>query len=212
MRNDRFQKFCAFILLLIVPAVVTAQARPVTLQVTGNVQVNGKPAPPSGVIFPGDSVKVGGGSKASLISDGLQIEAGENSSFIYGENALDLSCGSLSIGTTKGTVVRTVGYVIGPEGPSAKFSVMHGKDGLVITATENKVKIDSGKGEPLTINAGQSITHEMQSSGCGAIHTETPGAVSPYGAATVAGAAAGLIAYCTVGRDWCRKEVTPSKP
>jgi len=200
-----------WLLLLCVPIALTAQAVPAILNVQGSANVNGNPVPGHGNIFPGDRLQTMAGASATLTADGMSANVPENSSIVFGDNKLDLACGGATISTAKGTLIRSVGLVIRPATDTAKYSVFNSAEGLTIAPAEGSVTVDDGKGQPITVQQGQSFTRKMNT-GCNPIEKRAPGSVLPIGAGILAALGAGAIVYCTVG-DICRsKSVSPETP
>src|SRR3954468_8434290 len=209
--SQRFLRPTVWLLLFAVPVSLTAQAVPAILNVQGSANVNGSPVPGHGNLFPGDRLQTMAGSSASVTGDAMSVTIPENSSVVFGDNKLDLSCGGATVTTMKGTEIRSVGLVIKPVGGTAKFSVFNNSEGLTIAPAQGSVTIDDGKGEPITVEQGQSYTRKMNT-GCNPINNKPPGSVIPLGAGILAAAGAGAIAYCTVG-DACRsKKISPETP
>ncbi len=209
--SQRFLRPTVWLLLFAVPVSLTAQAVPAILNVQGSANVNGSPVPGHGNLFPGDRLQTMAGSSASVTADSMSVTVPENSSVVFGDNKLDLSCGGATVTTMKGTEVRSVGLVIKPATGTAKFSVFNNSEGLTIAPTQGSVTVDDGKGQPITVEQGQSYTRKMNT-GCNPINNKPAGSVVPIGAGILAAAGAGVIAYCTVG-DACRgKHVSPETP
>jgi len=198
-----------WLLVLSMPFAVLADVAPGILNVQGSANVNGTPVAQHGNIFPGDRLQTMAGSNANITGDSFSVTIPENSSLVYGDNKLDLGCGGATVTTMRGTEVRAVGLVIKPVGVTAKFSVFNNSQGLTINPSQGSVTIDDGKGQPVTIQQGQSYTRQVNS-GCNPIEAKAPGSVIPIGAGALAAAGAGIIAYCTVGSFCHGKEV--SKP
>jgi len=200
-----------WLLLVCVPMALTAEVMPAILNVQGSANVNGSPVPGHGNLFPGDRLQTMAASTAAVTGDGMNVSIPENSSVVYGDNKLDLSCGGATVSTMKGSQIRSVGLVIKPATNTAKFSVFNNSDGLTIAPSQGSVTVDDGKGQPITVEQGQSFTRKMNT-GCNPIQNTPPGSVVPLGAGILAAAGAGALAYCTIG-DACRsKPVSPEKP
>jgi hypothetical protein len=209
--SQRFLRPTVWLLLFAVPVSLTAQAVPAILNVQGSANVNGTPVPGHGNLFPGDRLQTMAGASASVTGDAMSVTIPENSSVVFGDNKLDLSCGGATVSTTKGTEIRSVGLVIKPASNTAKFSVFNNSEGLTIAPTQGSVTVDDGKGQPITVEQGQSYTRKMNT-GCNPINNKPAGSVAPIGAGILAAAGAGVIAYCTVG-DACRgKKISPETP
>lgn len=206
--NPRFLRTTAWLLLLCVPVALIAQTVPAILNVQGSANVNGTPVAQHGNLFPGDRLQTMAGSSANITGDSYTVSIFENSSLVYGDNKLDLGCGGVTVTTLRGTEVRAVGLVIKPVGVSAKFAVFNNSQGLTINPSQGSVTVDDGKGQPITVQQGQSFTRHLNS-GCSPIEPKAPGAVVPIGAGILAAAGAGVIAYCTVGSACHGKPVSP---
>src|SRR3954463_11550333 len=209
--SQRFLRPTVWLLLFAVPVSLTAQAVPAILNVQGSANVNGTPVPGHGNLFPGDRLQTMAGASASVTGDAMSGTIPENSSVVFGDNKLDLSCGGATVSTTKGTEIRSVGLVIKPASNTAKFSVFNNSEGLTIAPTQGSVTVDDGKGQPITVEQGQSYTRKM-STGCIPINNKPAGSVVPIGAGILAAAGAGVIAYCTVGDAFRGKHVSPETP
>jgi|tagenome__1003787_1003787.scaffolds.fasta_scaffold20904136_3 hypothetical protein len=196
--SPNFLRPTVWLLVLSVPFTLLAEVAPGILSVQGSANVNGTPVAQHGNIFPGDRLQTMNGSTANITGDSYSVTVPENSSLVFGDNKLDLGCGGANVTTLRGTEVRAVGLVIKPVGVSAKFAVFNNSQGLTINPSQGAVTIDDGKGQPITIEQAQSYTRHVNS-GCAPIEPRAPGAVLPVGAGILAGAAAGVIAYCTVG-------------
>jgi hypothetical protein len=209
--SQRLLRPTVWLLLFSVPMALTAQAVPAILNVQGSANVNGSPVPGHGNLFPGDRLQTMAGSNANITGDGMSVSVPENSSVVFGDNKLDLSCGGTTVSTVKGSQIRSVGLVVKPATNTAKFSVFNTSEGLTIAPSQGSVTVDDGKGQPITVEQGQSFTRKMNT-GCNPIQNKPPGSVVPLGAGILAAAGAAAIAYCTVG-DACRsKKISPETP
>jgi hypothetical protein len=209
--SQRLLRPTVWLLVICVPLALTAQAVPAILNVQGSANVNGSPVQAHGNLFPGDRLQTMAASSATVTGDSMNVSITENSSVVFGDNKLDLSCGGATVSTMKGSQIRSVGLVIKPVTNTAKFSVFNTEEGLTIAPSEGSVTVDDGKGQPITVQQGQSFTRRMNT-GCSPVQNKAPGAVIPLGAGILAAAAAGVIAYCTVG-DACRdKKISPETP
>src|SRR4051812_21015554 len=109
--SQRLLRSTVWLLLFAVPVSLTAQAVPAILNVQGSANVNGSPVPGHGNLFPGDRLQTMAGSSASVTGDAMSVTIPENSSVVFGDNKLDLSCGGASVSTTKRTQNRPGGVV-----------------------------------------------------------------------------------------------------
>jgi hypothetical protein len=209
--SQRLLRPTVWLLLFCVPMVLTAEGVPAILNVQGSANVNGTPVPGHGNLFPGDRLQTMAGSSATVTGDSMSVSIPENSSVVFGDNKLDLACGGATVSTMKGGEIRSVGLVIKPVTNAAKFSVFNNAEGLTISPSQGSVTVDDGRGQPVTVEQGQSFTRKMNT-GCNPVQNKAAGSVVPLGAGILAAAAAGVVAYCTVG-DACRsKKVSPETP
>lgn len=206
--SPNFLRLTVSFLVLSLPFTLLGEVAPGILSVQGSANVNGTPVAQHGNIFPGDRLQTMNGSTANITADSFSVSIPENSSVVFGDNKLDLGCGGTTVTTLRGTEVRAVGLVIKPVGVSAKFSVFNNSQGLTINPSQGAVTIDDGKGQPITVEQAQSYTRHVNS-GCAPIEPKAPGAVLPVGAGILAGAAAGWVAYCTVGGPCHHRDVSP---
>ena len=197
-------------LLIVFPASVLAAPFGGNLRSTGNVTVDGKPVPQSTTVFAGDHIQTGADATATLTTDGSTVLIAGGSSVMLGDNVLDISCGTAMVTTTKGMTVRVNGTSVSPSTPTAKFEVAQGGRALSIATYEGSINIQDGHGTT-ALNAGQTISRESPTSGCGPISNAPPPARNwPANVFTVgAAAAAGALIYCATN-DWC--QASPSKP
>ena len=209
--SQKLLQTTVWLLSITVPMALIAEGTPAILNVQGSANVNGSPVPGHGNLFPGDRLQTMAGSSATVTADSMNVSIPENSSVVFGDNKLDLSCGGATVSTMKGSQIRSVGLVVKPVTNVAKFSVFNNAEGLTIAPSQGSVTVDDGKGQPVTVEQGQSFTRKMNT-GCSPISNKPAGAVLPIGAGILAAAGAGVIAYCTVG-DACRsKKITPETP
>jgi hypothetical protein len=199
-----------------VPAVVLlvaslASATGGSLQNNGSVTVNGKWAGPASTIFAGDRLQVGRSSTSTITTDGSMALVGPNTSLIFAQNAVDISCGSILVTTTTAMQVRLAGLTVTPANSAeAKFEVSPTPSGIKITSREAPIQVEDG-GVSSTLAPGQS-TMRPGRAGCG-----VPVATVPVNNAWVApvavgaAAASGAIAYCAVNH-WCEETTSPHVP
>src|SRR4051812_36266498 len=176
--SQQFLRPTVWLLLLSVPMALTAEAVPAILNVQGSANVNGSPVPGHGNLFPGDRLQTMAGSSATVTGDSMTVSIPENSSVVFGDNKLDLSCGGATVTTMKGSQIRSVGLVVKPVADIAKFSVFNNSEGLTIAPSQGSVTVDDGKGQPITVEQGQSYTRKMNT-GCNPIENRPQGSVIP---------------------------------
>lgn len=209
--SQRLLRPTVWLLLFSVPMALTALPVPAILNVQGSANVNGNPVSGQGNLFPGDRLQTMRGASANVTGDGMSVNVAENSSIVFGDNKLDLACGGATVSTIKGTQIRSVGLVTKPVTDVAKFAVFNSAEGLTIAPSEGSVTVDDGKGQPITVQQGQSFTRKMNT-GCNPIQKAAAGTVAPIGAGILAAAGVGAIIYCAVG-DACRsKHMSPETP
>src|SRR3954453_78594 len=120
--SQRLLRTTVWLLLFTLPVALSAEGTPAILNVQGSANVNGSPVPGHGNLFPGDRLQTMAGSSATVTGDSMNVSIPENSSVVFGDNKLDLSCGGATVSTLKGTEIRSVGLVIKPISATAKFS------------------------------------------------------------------------------------------
>jgi hypothetical protein len=126
--------FCALLFssLLAAAAPPQGQTPQATMNISGAVTVNGKPATQPSAIFSGDAIQTGPTSFATIVSDSLEITLPENSSLTFAAGTLNLGCGSSSVFTKAGK------------------TILHTQGGATITPTAedgfNKIEVTQGGG------------------------------------------------------------------
>ncbi|MGE0405209.1 MAG: hypothetical protein AB7O65_02840, partial [Candidatus Korobacteraceae bacterium] len=103
-----------------------------TMNISGAVTVNGRPAAQPSAIFPGDVIQTGPSSFATIVSEELEITVPQNSSLTFSRDTVNLGCGSSSVFTKAGT------------------SILRTQDGATITPTAadgfNRIEVTQGGG------------------------------------------------------------------
>ena len=131
------------------------------LQSSGVVNVNGKPAPGSIAVFPGDKIETMADGSARLTSPGSLVSLPGNSSVTYGNGSVEMGCGSTTMSTQGHTLSAQVGnLVISPASDVAKFELARSDKGLQIGAREGSLLIDDGK-EKATLESGKAMSFDV---------------------------------------------------
>ena len=167
------------------------QAPQATMNISGAVTVNGKPATQPSAIFAGDSIQTGPASFATIVSNNLEITVPENSSLTFTPGTLNLGCGSSSIFTKAGTTILHTqgGANITPTAPDGfnKIEVSQGGGVTLIRVVLGSVLVASGD-QNSPVRAGSQI--ELPGSPC-TVPIPTPATSSTEGGAAPAGQAGG---------------------
>jgi hypothetical protein len=162
-----------------------------TMNISGAVTVNGKPAIQPSAIFAGDSIQTGPASFATIVSNNLEITVPENSSLTFTPGTLNLGCGSSSVFTKAGnTILHTQGGAnITPMAPDGfnKIEVSQGGGVTLIRVILGSVLVARGD-QNSPVRAGSQI--ELPGSPC-TVPVSTPATSSTEGGAAPAGQAGG---------------------
>lgn len=203
--NKTFQQIVAVVTLAFFWSTsVAAQSKASILQTTGHVSLNGRAAPANGTTFTGDKIETAGGSTATVSSEGIAGTFGPNTTARVYDTHFELICGSVDVMTFKGMGVTVDVTTVHPITDTAKFTVHRSYGMLAVAVKEGEVSVLSGKGASV-VKAGNSISRAATHEGC-------PFPVAPYVIGGSAATVAGIGIACAVGVDWCRSNVTPSKP
>jgi hypothetical protein len=180
-----------------------AETPQATLNISGAVTVNGKPAPQPSTVFSGDKIQTGPDSTASLAGEGVEVTLPENSELTYSPDSLTLGCGSSSVFTKAGkSILRTAdGTVITPSAADGfnKIEVTQGAGTTLIRVVLGSASVMRGQNNSV-VKAGYQL--EIPGSSCTAAATHlnsgTP-AASPAAAAKAGGSAAKIWIPVLIG-------------
>jgi hypothetical protein len=199
-----------------------------TMNISGAVTVNGKPATQPAAIFPGDTIQTGPTSFATIVSNDLEITVPENSSLTFTPGTLNLGCGSSSIFTKAGnTVLHTQGgATITPTAPDGfnKIEVSQGGGSTIIRVILGSAQVESG-GQTSTVQAGSHLelpgspctvpapTPLTSANGAGAAPAgQASGASSAWIPVVIGAGGGGALAAILLSRGNDHQPVSPSQP
>jgi hypothetical protein len=176
-------KFVSWVLILVisVPSLI-AQSGGAMLRANGKVAVNAKPVRGSTSISNGDSISTGKGSTAIITAEALIVSVGPESSVLFRNTDLEVSCGSVDLTTSKKVSAKVANLVISPAAESSTRFGITSQDGkLRILAHDAALSISDGNGIKL-LQAGDAMTFPGSSYGaCAAQPTAPAAAASGHG-------------------------------
>ncbi len=220
---------CALLFSSLLAEAALPQGQPpqATMNISGAVTVNGKPATQPAAIFSGDVIQTGPASFATIVSDNLEITVPENSSLTFNPGAINLGCGSSSVFTKAGqTILHTQGgATITPTSPDGfnKIEVSQGGGTTVIHVVLGSVSVGQG-GQSTAVQAGSHL--DLPGSPCTAPVptplTSSNGGAAPAGQASGASNAwvpivigaggGGALAAILLSRRNNNQPVSPTQP
>lgn len=211
MRNPPLTKTISWLMLVLFPASLNAVAAQGVVQAQGVVSVNGKPVSNSSTVFAGDRIQTAAGGTATLSSQGVMVKIEPDTTAIFNANSLDLGCGSATVSTSVGTMVRVGNIVASPASPNTTRIQVSQTNGTVkITARDNWAVVNDGQIRQ-TLAPGQSVTFTRPNLTCEvAVHTASQASTKSYIPAAAVAVGLGVLTYCGV-RDYC-SEVSPAAP
>jgi hypothetical protein len=160
-RADVRLRLISAILIIVFPvSQIAAETGAAMLQPQGKVTVNGKEAANSVTIFPGDQVQTEADSAATITSQGQLLMLGANSSFKFGESAIDVGCGSMTVSTAGHRLAARVGNLtIDPATDSSKFEISRAGGKLQIGARDGSLLVDDGK-QKARLESGKAMSFD----------------------------------------------------
>jgi len=144
--RESLVKCLVWVLVVLLPAsIVMADATSAMLSATGNVSVNGSPIERATAIFPGDRVKTGPNSIATLTNEGSSVTVSGNSSLVFSKSFVNVLCGTALVSTSRGMSVRVSNLLVQPaRGTQARFQITQDEGQLQIIAREGTLAVDNG--------------------------------------------------------------------
>ena len=144
--RESLVKCLVWVLAVLLPAsIVMADATSAMLNATGNVSVNGSPIERATAIFPGDRVKTGPNSIATLTNEGSSVTVSGNSSLVFSKSFVNVLCGTALVSTSRGMSVRVSNLLVQPaRGTQARFQITQDEGQLQIIAREGTLAVDNG--------------------------------------------------------------------
>lgn len=124
----------------------------------GHTFVNGAEVMHSSVLFSGDEIETDPYASASIVTGGLSVFVAPATVASFGEKALQLDRGAVSVSTWTGRALRTGGLTIAPasENTRADFNVSHVNGKIHIQADRGSITVADAQGEIERLTAGQS--------------------------------------------------------
>jgi hypothetical protein len=230
LTKSRLTAVLCALLLPVVPAYAApqqGQAPLATMNISGAVTVNGRPASQPATIFPGDTIQTGPASFASIVSNNLEVTVPENSSLKFDPATLTFGCGSSSVFTKAGKVLLQTqsGATITPTAEDGfnKIEVIQGAGvtrirvilgSASVTQGDQSTPLRSGSeielpGSPCTAPVSSSLT----SGGAGAQPAgQAGGTSSAWIPLVIAAGGGGAAAAVLVSREGDHPPVSPSRP
>jgi hypothetical protein len=135
-----------------------ADATSAMLNATGYVSVNDSPVERATAIFPGDKVKTGPNSMATLTNEGSSVTVPGNSSLVFSKSFVNVLCGTALVSTSRGMSVRVSNLLVQPaRGAQTRFQITQNEGQLQIIAREGTLAIDNGS-TTSSLQAGRMLT------------------------------------------------------
>jgi hypothetical protein len=221
---------CALLLssVLAEAALPQGEAPQATMNISGAVTVNGKPATQPSTIFAGDTIQTGPTSFATIVSENLEITVPENSSLTFNPGAVNLGCGNSSVFTKAGkTILHTQdGTTITPMAPDGfnKIEVGQGGGSTLIRVVLGSAQVSKGD-QSSAVRAGSQL--ELPGSPCTAplptpLTTSSGGGAAPAGQASgtssawipvvIGAGGGGALAAILLSRKNSSQPVSPTQP
>ncbi len=182
MRGFWFRTLVWIMVVAVAAIPVMADAAAAMLYAKGKVTVNGTAIARSAAVFAGDTVRTGQESSVMIAQKGSQIRISPNSVVTLGDNAMEVSEGSIFVATSGGVTARAGGLRISPaDGQSARFEVTQLQGAVRVSALQGRLSLSDGRQVTL-LDPGHQLT------------TARAGLPSkPAGASSLAGAAIAII-------------------
>ena len=200
-----------WLLVILFPLSMTAIPAQGTVQAQGTVTVNGKGVSNTAALFPGDRIQTSADSIATLSSQGVMVQMQPNTTAIFNERTLDLGCGSATVVTSIGTMVRVAGITVTPAAQNTtKIEVSQMNGAIKITARDNWAVVNDGRLRQ-TLAPGQSATFSRPEATCDVfVHPVSQASTRVYLPATALVVGLGIVTYCA-SNGFC-SEASPAGP
>ncbi len=210
MRNPVLSKTICWLLLVCFPVAMNAMPPQATVQAQGSVTVNGKAVSATSTLFQGDKIQTAADGAATLSSQGVMVQMEPNTTAVFSERAFDLGCGSATVVTSAGTMVRVAGITVTQASPNTtKIQVSQVNGAIKVTARDNWAAVNDGHLRQ-TLAPGQTVTFSRPGATCEiTAHAVAPTRNYYLPAALVTGGAF-VLTYCAIN-GWC-SEASPAGP
>jgi ferric-dicitrate binding protein FerR (iron transport regulator) len=201
MRKVLFHTLVWTIVLTLATAPAMADLNAAMLHAKGKATVNGNAVSNSQAVFAGDQVRTGKDSSATLTLAGSIVTLPSESGVVFGNNALAVNEGGVTITTSRGMTVTAGGLRIQPaDGQKGRFEVTQSGGRVRVSALQGRLAVSDGK-QTTMIEPGHQMTTAGSSLGNKpAAASSLSGAALAVIVAVVAGASVGAI-IATTGEE-----------
>lgn len=182
------------VVLMLAAAPVLADANAAMLHAKGKATVNGNPVANSRAVFPGDQVRTGKDSAATITLAGAIVTLPASSGVVFGNNTLVVNEGGAVIVTARGMAVTAGGLRIQPaDGQKGRFEVSQSGGKVRVAALQGRLSVSDGK-QTTMLDAGNQLTTADNSLGNKpASASSISGVAIAVIVAVIAGASTGII-------------------
>lgn len=144
--RESWVRLLAWVLVVVFPAsVLVADSTSAMLNASGNVTVNDSPVERAIAVFPGDKVRTGANSIATLTSEGSSVMVPGNSLLVFSKSMVNVLCGTAVVKTSRGMGVRVGKMLVQPaRGVQSRFQITQKEGELQIVAREGALAVDNG--------------------------------------------------------------------
>jgi hypothetical protein len=141
-------------------ALVAADSGGAMLYGRGPVWLNGKPLPRSSAVFPGDLIQTQPESLATLDASGSGVIVLPDSLVKFGENAVSLEHGGVSVATSHRLVASARELTVTPASNAwTEFEVVDASGTVQVVTSKGDVNVNCGKGT-VTLSEGEQATRD----------------------------------------------------
>ncbi len=210
MRSPLVKVTC-WVVLLFFPASTLAQPAQGVVQVQGAVSVNGRAVASNSAVFAGDRIQTAADAMATLNAQGMMVQMQSNTTAIFGERTFDLRCGSATVLTSVGTMVRVAGVSVAPASTnSTRIQVSQMNGTVKVLARDNWAVVNDGRIRQI-LAPGQSVTFSRPGASCQIVfHSVAPAGSRVYLPAAALAGGLFILAYCA-SNGFC-SEASPAGP
>jgi len=211
-----YRLVCWMMIACIPVSLSAADTGAAMLEGRGTVWLNGSALPRSSAIFPGDLVQTKPESVATITASGSSVIIQSDSLITFGDNAVSLEHGSVSVATSKAMAAHVLEVSVTPASRVwTEFEVTDVNGTVEVIARKGDVTVVCGKDSD-TLSEGQQATRD-ESGKCskkrrkGGAYPPTSGDIltNPYVLGGLAGGG-GLLCLLLCGTS--TPSVSPSKP
>ena len=146
---------------------MAAETESALLSSDGSVMVNGKKAPLSTAVFPGDQITTGKEGNATVVAKCATVVLPADSAITFGQRTIQMQQGRAVINAVPGTEVRIGNLSITPSLKPAKFQLYQKGNDMGVSALEGDLNVSDGV-DKLMLPAGEMMTHSAADRAFGA--------------------------------------------